>query len=377
MKRIFILGVITIMLLTGGCSKNEIDTGLTINDTGEFEETVDVFGVVKANDVKDLFIDFPVLIEDIHVKEGQKVKKGDAIITINYEDYKNQIKSKEIELYSLKRELENSQLELENNQQELIKLQKDLHELQDYLSNGNHSDLVKLSNDLDNANSDYEASLKELKINEELLKKGAISQDELDSYKKKVDNYKKQVINLEAALKKCKNDLQKEVDNLKLSIKQKSELIENCRDKSIYEDKLKYIENSIKLMNDKVNKSYIIQNTIVSDVDNAIVYGLNCVKGESVQNSKRLFSLVNINSIVVEANVPEEFINDIKLNSEVTIIPQADKTKEYKGKVTYISNIASSENGETTVMIEANIDNNDGFLMPNFNVDLKISKNKS
>ena len=81
---------------------------------------------------------------------------------------------------------------------------------------------------------------------------------------------------------------------------------------------------------------------------------------------------MKLNSLLVESNVPEEFIKDVKIGSMVTIIPQADKSKEYSGKVTYISNNAEDKNGETTVLVEISIDNNDGFLMPNFNVNLEI-----
>lgn len=81
---------------------------------------------------------------------------------------------------------------------------------------------------------------------------------------------------------------------------------------------------------------------------------------------------MSYNEMVVEANIPEEFIKDITLGSKLTISPQANKSKTYTGEITYIASNAVRQNGETTILVEASIDNNDGFLMPGFNVNLSI-----
>ena len=83
---------------------------------------------------------------------------------------------------------------------------------------------------------------------------------------------------------------------------------------------------------------------------------------------------MDLDTLIIEANVSEEFIKDIKIGSKVDIILLADSSKEYKGTVSKISNMAIKENGETVVPIEISVDNKDNFLRPNFNVDVKIYK---
>lgn len=363
MKKIFVIGLAAVMLLSSGCSESKVQTEASTVEAVQKEQTIDAFGTVKTNDVKDIYLDFPALIEKVSVKEGDKVKNGDVLLTINYEEYKSEIRSKEIELSSVELGVQKSKLELE-------KLKKDLQELKDYLKTDSHPDLKKLLSDLDNGKSTYEDSLQDLQNKQELYKINAISQDELRGYQRKVQENEKALAGIEASIEKTKYSLKKEMENLELSVKQKT------LDMGSSEDKKKELENSIKLMKDKISKSCIKGNDIVSDMENAIVYNLGYVKGETANNSKKLLSLMDLKAILVESNVPEEFIKDVKLGSAVTIIPQADKSKKYSGKVTYISNRAENKNGETTVSIEVSIDNNDGFLMPDFNVDLEIETEK-
>jgi multidrug resistance efflux pump len=83
---------------------------------------------------------------------------------------------------------------------------------------------------------------------------------------------------------------------------------------------------------------------------------------------------MDLNSVVVEANIAEEFIKDVKLNAPVVISPIADTAKTYKGYVVTISDMAVKQNGETVVPVQIAIDDMDGFLRPNFNVNVDIAK---
>ncbi len=376
MRKILALTMAAMMIFIPGCSERKENTRASTTDVVEKPATVDTFGIVKAKDVKDIYMDFPAFIEDVPVKDGQVVNKGDVLLVINYDEFKSQINASEIEMNSLKLEMENNQLEMKNNQLVLEKLKKDLKELKDYLANNNHPDLKQLMSDLDNSKKIHEDSLKELKTRQEMFKTGSISKDELETYERNAEKTKKSISDIETSIEKTKYGLQKEIENLELSIEQKNVLADSYKNaNAIYEGKIKGLERKIELMSNKIRKSYINENTIISDMERAIVYDINYVKGESVNTAKKALSMVNLDSMIIEADVPEEFIKDVKIDSKVKIIPQADKSKEYSGKVTYISNKANEKNGETTVCVEIDIEDNDGFLKPNFNVNLEISIN--
>ena len=376
MKKILVIVVTSALLLSAGCSGKETPANTAPVESPQEDQTIDTFGIVKSNDVKDILISFPAIVEKVHVKEGQTVKKGDVLFTLNYDEFSNQIKSKNIELETTKHEYKNDSAEKNNITLELDKLNKDLARVKGYLEKKSDPDLSKLLNDLKNAEKVYKDSLEELKSKESLLKSGSISQTDYDSFKKSVDSDQKSVYDIKSSIEKATLDLQKEIDQLKFQISQKSSSLSGSDKSGIYQGKISTLENEIALLNSKLNKSYINENNIISDVDNGIVYNLGYVKGEAVDSNKKLLSIMDTNSIIVESNVPEEFIKDVKTGSTVTIIPQADKSKKYTGKITYIANKAIQQNGETTVLVQTSIDNNDGFLLPDFNVDLEISMAK-
>jgi len=374
MRKILGMILVAAMLFMPGCSEKKENSTPTSSDVVERLTTVDTFGIVKAKDVKDIYVDFPAIIEDIPIKNGQTVNKGDVLSVINYDEFKSQINSTEVEINSLRLEIENNQLEMKNTQLTLEKLKKDLKELQDYLKNNNHPDIKQLMSDLENAKKIYEDSLEDLQTCEELFKAGTASKEEVEMHERNVEKSKKSVKDIETSIEKTKYNLQKEIENLELSINQNNVKLDSYKNsKAICEEKIKSLEEKIELMNNKISKSYIKDNTIISDMEKAIVYDLNYVKGESINTTKKVLSMVDLDSMIIEADVPEEFIKDVKVGSKVKIIPQADKSKEYSGKVAYISNTAKEKNGETIVTVEIDIEENDGFLKPNFNVNIEIS----
>ena len=58
----------------------------------------------------------------------------------------------------------------------------------------------------------------------------------------------------------------------------------------------------------------------------------------------------------------------------VTIKVVADTSKKYTGKVMSMPSSAITANGETYLLVQISIDNKDEFLLPNYNVDLEISR---
>jgi HlyD family secretion protein len=133
------------------------------------------------------------------------------------------------------------------------------------------------------------------------------------------------------------------------------------------------LEADLKLLKSKLGKTYIKGSDIVSDINKGLIYEIGYTAGDFTSPQKKLFSILNLDKLIVEANVPEEFIKGVKTGADVTIIPTADKSRQYKGKVTYISGKAVRNNGETLVQVNISIDGLDDFLLPDYNVDVKIS----
>ncbi len=338
MKKVLIIWLIVMAILSTGCSKSAAPVANPA-PVVQKKTVVEAFGTLQVKEKININIDFPAFVEKVHVVDGQKIKTSDVLVTLNAKDYKTEISSKQ-------KDLNIANLEIEQAKNNV------------FIDHENDPSMRKLENDLKTAQGLYEVALKEYKDQELLYKQDAISQYDLAQTQKNLDMKKKEVDDVSFSIESLKESRQKETSRI-----------------NIQNEKYAAIRNEISLMNSKLNKPYISGNHIISTVHNGIVYDIGYTAGDLIDSTKKMLSIMDLDTLYVEAEVSEEFIKDIKLNAVATIIPTADKSKEYKGKVVFISNKALVKNGETIVPIHISLDSPDEFLMPNFNVDVNIEMN--
>ncbi|MCG8570330.1 MAG: HlyD family secretion protein, partial [Spirochaetes bacterium] len=136
--------------------------------------------------------------------------------------------------------------------------------------------------------------------------------------------------------------------------------------------KVENLEEELALFKKKISVNNIIDYKLYSKMQNGLVDELNVTPGSYVDIETTLFTLLELETLYITADIPEEFIKDIKPEAKAEVIPVADKSLNYPGKVTKVSGIAHENNGETVIAIEIELDEYDDFLLPNFNVDVKI-----
>ena len=79
--RMKLIIVALLLLMAMGCDKK---TEIQVNKPEtENKHAVEVFGTIKALDEKNIMIDFPAAVEAVHVRDGQRVKVGTPLVTLN------------------------------------------------------------------------------------------------------------------------------------------------------------------------------------------------------------------------------------------------------------------------------------------------------
>jgi HlyD family secretion protein len=289
------------------------------------EKSIDIFGKITTSNITNVYIDFPAKVEKVHVIEGQKVKLGDQLVTLSIKDYESQIRAKESDLEYARYDLKSSQLELRKNRDSLVPAQSEF----------------------DRAFADYESK-------KDLYKNGYVSMKEMDEAEA-VMNTKKQALN-----------------DIKIAIEK---LETNESDIEIKKMKLRNLENDLANLKDKTNISNFRKNTIISEIKNGVVYDIGYSNGDLIipsYNFKKILGIMDLDTMIVQADVPEEFVKDIKIGCKAVISPTADNERKYEGKVSRISSMAVKKNNETIISIDINFDKIDDFLLPNYNVDVKV-----
>jgi multidrug efflux pump subunit AcrA (membrane-fusion protein) len=148
-------------------------------------------------------------------------------------------------------------------------------------------------------------------------------------------------------------------------------------EKKIQQDKIDSEQDELNSLEAGPGLSHVSGNAVVSDMDNAVVTnvaGSSSSLGQSASPSS-IVTLEDLNSLYIQANVSEDFINSVAVGKTVTITSTSDPNTKLTGKVTSIASEAVlDKNGDTNVPVNISIDNNNGKLFPNYNVDVEISK---
>ncbi len=348
-KLVIIICLLGMILFAVGCEQKNAENAMAQQQDQDqsktpIQQTVQAFGAVKTKQIRGVMVDLPASIENIHVQAGQKVKKGDTLITLSLKEIEEQIKEKEDSLKVAKLELQKLLEDVGSKTNEEI---------------DNEPEVMQAKNNMETNRIEYEKLEKDLQNKETILKQGAISQSDFNDFKIIVEQKQKEIENDKIRLEDLKNKLR--ISNNK-----------DALDVKIKKQNIASLESQLQALKDKIAESGIKGNKIICDISNGVIEKINTAAGDRLSGEKQIMSILDLDTLIVQANVPEDFIKDIKIGSEAVITPLANPDKEYQGTVSGISNMAVQENGETVVPVEISITTADEFLLPNFNINIKI-----
>ena len=108
-------------------------------------------------------------------------------------------------------------------------------------------------------------------------------------------------------------------------------------------------------------------------MQNGIVQNIGVINGTILGVQKmptRVMQLIDADTIVVSAEVDEEFIRDVELGGTVTIVPASDISLSIPGVVTHIANLAVEKDGKRIIKVEVKPQDPDGELKPGYSADV-------
>ncbi len=300
-------------------------TGMQVKTTQvvkqDIESNIFTSGTVVTKYHREITSDLAGKIKSVFVEEGDKVKKGDLLASLDSED--------------IEYELNQSQIKLEIAKDKLNRLRKE--------------DKRNLETTFRNAEIEYKDKLKTYQDRKDLLEAGVISKKDLDEAK--------------SSKEKAYNDY--------LLAKKKYDDADNLSEVRMQEKEIRSMELSI-----NKKKSDTKKTNIMSPIDGTITE--KKVSDLSIVDSYTLmFKIEDTDNLEVVTNISEYDIGKIKLGQPVKVTNDGMARKEYKGTVTYIApNAFIDKNGqgtETVVKVKIDInDKNTGFK-PNFTANVEIN----
>ena len=343
---------------------------------------IEAWGEVKYSRIENISIDFPSIVTDVQVKEGERVTLGQPLMTIDLYEYNGNIEK-------LKQQLSANQSALDSASQDISALQADISQIQDEIarkndeySNGTGADLKLLQNSMNLAQKELEDAKNDLQSYQLLYDEGAISQTTLNQYISMLDQRQKAVDDVKANVQKTKTALKDELNLLNVSLKSKQNQLSqlqqgNNSNVAMQQSSVSAAQVDLNTMVAKTAVDYIKDGQIISNVKNGIIKDIAVNNGSHLGAQGMPTEVINIidtDSITVSAEVYEESIGSIHVGDEVKIVPASFSDTSLKGTITYIPDLAEEKDGRRIVRVEIKPDDPNNILKPGFTADVYFEK---
>ncbi len=384
--RIWLLvGAVLLAVLVAACiiryNKNmvpeppDLETSVPVT-----EEPVGIvaWGEVVYEKVYDINIDFPAVVTDVKVKEGDRVSLGQELVALDMSEYTGMMDKLRVQLRAGEAGMKAVQQDTAALSADIAQIQKDIKTKTEELSKGTNADLEILQRALVLAKKDLENAQKDAEHYRELYEAGSVSKDVLDQYIVILDQREKALSDIESNIRKTKNALQTELDQLNILLKSKQAQLDQIENSNLantqrQDSSIETARIDLETLKRKGEKDYLDKSSIVSCVQNGIVQNIGVINGTilGVQNMPtRVMQLIDADTIVVSAEVDEEFIRDVELGGTVTIVPASDISLSIPGVVTHIANLAVEKDGKRIIKVEVKPQDPDGELKPGYSADV-------
>lgn len=326
-KFIILLIILVVLSMISRCSSSKmpiIEVTPYIVEKSDIKSTLDVKGLVESKDSAEITSGFTYKVNQIMVKEGDLVEKGQVLATLETEELEDEIAmlKKQIEIDSLKI---NQQIEMEN-----IKFSPTFQG-----EDGTYSVTEELRIARDNANTSYEEAKRQEDMKRTLYESGAVSKEELNQAILATENAKNQLDNAVVALERANHDqnvasteanqnIQIARESLSLSKMQLNQKLQNLEDLKIK-----------------------------SPIDGVVtrVYAKLGRTARDTENNKPMFIVEDISEKYVSVPIGEYNIDKVKIGQKVDIEAKVLGDEKVTGEVYRISPTGEEESYNSSVRV--------------------------
>ncbi|AHM55998.1 ABC-type multidrug transport system, ATPase c omponent [Peptoclostridium acidaminophilum DSM 3953] len=305
-KSLASLCIVSILFIFSACQSSDLDYYTGSVESDSYSVSTEVGGI----------------IEEIYVKEGDTVKKGDKLARINVDSLRLELGRLQAQSGASKAALDKTFKGSRSEEIEKARIQVNQQETvvssnqQDYNYRlENHNTIAQLYE----SDAASEQSLKDSKA-------------VLDAASSKLESSRQQLAYLREQLQLVQNGSTKE-------------------DIDISKSNLDAAQWSIKSLEDNIAKEFVYANS------DGVIESLNYLGGEYAPIFTRIANINNLSNLWVKIYVEEKNLGNVKLGKEVTMDAGLDGADSIKGKVVYIAsegeftpkNIESKENKQEIV----------------------------
>lgn len=384
-----VLGVILVTTATGyiyfkNVNSNKVDSGMVSREReyvvrrGDLTAGTNGSGVLKFQTVNQNFKE-SVVIDEVFVKEGERVSKGDKIASISQDFINNklnelngQLEQAVSTLNSAKNNKQSTVLTQNKTWDDRVQASKVQYENERNSILSNISNLNSKLSDATNKIEEIRKQIEELSQNPD---ENAMKIEELKANESSL-NLEKETIeselnNVNASLKTLDNNRDNELKAESKEASQNSE-INNITNGGL-DDAIKVAQKEVDKVNEEISKVNKLKEsgTLYAEVD-GVVLALSGTVGMTTTLDAPIITIGESDKVLAEITLSQNDITKIEEDQDVYITVSAFQDEKFNGKVKYINLKPNTQGNSTNYSVTVEIDKMDFNLLDGMTVSAQF-----
>jgi len=315
-----VLGVLGIVLIAGRGRDPSIQVASVTRE--DLSSTITSNGRVEPISAVTAHAQFPTFVDKVLATEGQSVRRGQQVLTLDASDIRSQLAQAQAELLTAQTNLQNAK------------------------AGGPPDEVAQLDGDLRQAQTDVANLEQKHKSLEQLVAKQAATHEELAQN--------------DAALSRAQTSVQV-LEQKKKALKERSRV-----DASGAALRVTQAESQIQSLADKVRSAAVVANA------DGTLYSLPVHTGDFVKVGDVLAVMADLRHVRVRAFVDEPDLGGLEPNQEVDVTWDAKPGVTWTGHTEQIPKQVVPRGERSVGEVLCTVDNAKLDLLPNVNVDVRI-----
>lgn len=335
-------------------------------------------GVLKFEQITQNF-EQSVVIDEVFVKEGQTVKKGDKIASISQEFINDKLK----ELNSQLEQATSTLNSAKNNKQAAILTQNKAWEDTVYASKSQYENernsIVNNINDLTKKINEVDGNINEItKQIEDLSKSLDENQDKIEELKATQNSLQVEKSSIQSELNNANSNLSTLDSNRKKQLEQESkDKVSNDNINSLsnssLNDAITIAQKEVDKINEEIYKvNKLKENSILYAESDGVILAINYSSGATTVPEQAVVAIGKEDKVVAEILVSQEDITKIEEGQEVRISVSAFIDAKFTGKVKSLNLKPNTQGNSTNYSVAVEIDKNDYRLLDGMTVSAQF-----
>jgi HlyD family secretion protein len=329
-------------------------TVVEVKTRPELRSTVTSSGEVRPIQFMNLTSEVQGRIEEIYVKEGQKVSKGDVLVRLDPRQLESSTDAQFAAVQAAQDEVRVSQSQVTAAQNQLAQAEQQMNVAQVVIDNARQG-VVTAQTEVDRAQVELNAANREQKRNEQLLESGVISRQDYDASKDRVENARVALNTARARLESQRiavKDATARLNQQAVSVRDAKRAVETAS-LSVGSSQARANQQTAVLRGQRNQRDKSLQvapiDGIIAEIPSKV--GTFAVAGLS---TTPLLTIADMSAINVEVKVDETEIDRVDVGQKAKIKVDAFGDREIEGEVTQKTPLAVGKS-QTVGGLQTNI----------------------